>query len=104
MASAFCARSMTSASKRSICNRYPPWASTWFPPGCLYPEPGADDNGHIRLPSLLGDLRFGMRLDKFTLKAQEAIQEGQSLARRADHPNYEPEHLAQALLTQQEGT
>jgi ATP-dependent Clp protease ATP-binding subunit ClpB len=45
-----------------------------------------------------------MRLDKFTVKAQEAIQEGQSLARRADNPNYEPEHLAAALLGQKDGT
>ena len=44
-----------------------------------------------------------MRLDKFTVKAQEAIQEGQALARRADNPNYEPEHLATALLGQKDG-
>ncbi len=44
-----------------------------------------------------------MRIDKFTLKAQEAIQEGQSLARRANHGNYEPEHLLKALLEQQDG-
>ncbi|KFE72275.1 ATP-dependent chaperone ClpB [Hyalangium minutum] len=44
-----------------------------------------------------------MRLDKFTVKAQEAIQEGQSLARRADNPSYEPEHLAAALLGQKDG-
>jgi len=44
-----------------------------------------------------------MRLDKYTVKAQEAIQEGQSLARRADNPNYEPEHLTTALLGQKEG-
>src|SRR5579863_5689371 len=44
-----------------------------------------------------------MRIDKFTLKAQEAITEGQTLARRAGHPNYEPEHLAQALLAQADG-
>ncbi|KFA87642.1 ATP-dependent chaperone ClpB [Archangium violaceum] len=44
-----------------------------------------------------------MRLDKYTVKAQEAIQEGQSLARRADNPNYEPEHLVTALLGQKEG-
>jgi ATP-dependent Clp protease ATP-binding subunit ClpB len=44
-----------------------------------------------------------MRMDKFTVKAQEALQEGQTLARRAAHPQYEPEHLAQALLQQQEG-
>ncbi|MGZ3460664.1 MAG: Clp protease N-terminal domain-containing protein, partial [Archangium sp.] len=44
-----------------------------------------------------------MRLDKYTVKAQEAIQEGQSLARRADNPSYEPEHLATALLGQKDG-
>ncbi|MDY7230589.1 ATP-dependent chaperone ClpB [Hyalangium rubrum] len=44
-----------------------------------------------------------MRLDKFTVKAQEAIHEGQALARRADNPNYEPEHLAAALLGQKDG-
>ncbi|WP_404363811.1 ATP-dependent chaperone ClpB [Corallococcus coralloides] len=44
-----------------------------------------------------------MRLDKYTVKAQEAIQEGQSLARRADNPHYEPEHLAAALLGQKDG-
>src|SRR4051812_17441933 len=44
-----------------------------------------------------------MRIDKFTLKAQEAIQEGQSLARRANHGNYEPEHLLRALIDQQDG-
>jgi ATP-dependent Clp protease ATP-binding subunit ClpB len=44
-----------------------------------------------------------MRLDKYTIKAQEAIQEGQSLARRSAHPHYEPEHLARALLDQEDG-
>jgi ATP-dependent Clp protease ATP-binding subunit ClpB len=44
-----------------------------------------------------------MRLDKYTVKAQEAIQAGQTLARRADNPNYEPEHLAAALLEQRDG-
>ena len=44
-----------------------------------------------------------MRTDKFTLKAQEAVQEGQTLARRAGHPAFEPEHLAKALLTQENG-
>ncbi len=44
-----------------------------------------------------------MRIDKFTLKAQEAVQEGQSLARRGNHPNYEPEHLLKALLAQTDG-
>ena len=44
-----------------------------------------------------------MRMEKFTIKAQEAIQEGQSLARRGSHPSYEPEHLARALLSQEDG-
>ena len=44
-----------------------------------------------------------MRLDKYTIKAQEAIQEGQSIARRAGNPHFEPEHLARALLDQDEG-
>jgi len=44
-----------------------------------------------------------MRLDKYTVKAQEAVQEGQTLARRAGSPHYEPEHLARALLSQEDG-
>ncbi|MBX5482851.1 MAG: ATP-dependent chaperone ClpB [Myxococcaceae bacterium] len=44
-----------------------------------------------------------MRIDKFTVKAQEAIQEGQTIARRAGHPVYEPEHLLKALLQQDDG-
>ena len=44
-----------------------------------------------------------MRMDKLTVKAQESLQEGQALARRAGHPGFEPEHLAKALLQQQDG-
>src|SRR3954464_10762053 len=44
-----------------------------------------------------------MRLDRYTVKAQEAIQDGQTLARRAGHPNYEAEHLLKALLEQKDG-
>jgi len=44
-----------------------------------------------------------MRVDNFTVKAQEALQNGQTLARRQDNPNYEPEHLAAALLEQADG-
>jgi ATP-dependent Clp protease ATP-binding subunit ClpB len=44
-----------------------------------------------------------MRLDKFTLKAQEAIQDSQGIARRRNHQSIEPEHLAVALLDQKEG-
>jgi ATP-dependent Clp protease ATP-binding subunit ClpB len=42
-------------------------------------------------------------MDKYTVKAQEALQEGQAQARRGSHPNYEPEHLLKALLGQQDG-
>ena len=44
-----------------------------------------------------------MRIEKLTIKAQEAVQEGQSQARRASHTAYEPEHLLKALLAQTEG-
>jgi ATP-dependent Clp protease ATP-binding subunit ClpB len=44
-----------------------------------------------------------MRIEKFTIKAQEAIQEGQTIARRSGNPNFEPEHLLKALLEQKEG-
>ncbi|KKK75159.1 hypothetical protein LCGC14_2876550, partial [marine sediment metagenome] len=44
-----------------------------------------------------------MRLDKFTIKAQEAVQETESLAHRYKHANLEPEHLLLALLGQEDG-
>src|SRR5579872_7407218 len=44
-----------------------------------------------------------MKLDKFTVKAQEAISEAQTLARRQENQAIEPEHLAKVLLDQQEG-
>ena len=44
-----------------------------------------------------------MRLDKLTVKAQEAVQTAQSLADQHDHQAIEPEHLLLALLQQQEG-
>ncbi len=44
-----------------------------------------------------------MRLDKFTVKAQEALQAAQSLADRQRHQAIEPEHLLEALLDQREG-
>jgi ATP-dependent Clp protease ATP-binding subunit ClpB len=44
-----------------------------------------------------------MRLDKFTVKAQEAIQAAQSLADRQEHQTLEPEHVLAALLEQREG-
>ncbi len=44
-----------------------------------------------------------MRFDKFTVKAQEAIQTAQSLADQANHQAMEPEHLLLALAQQAEG-
>ena len=44
-----------------------------------------------------------MRLDKFTLRAQEAIQSAIELAERNNHQQVEPEHLLAAMLEQPEG-
>src|SRR5260370_24697257 len=44
-----------------------------------------------------------MSLDKFTVKAQEALQAAQSLADREGHQALEPEHLLAALVEQPEG-
>ena len=44
-----------------------------------------------------------MRLDKFTLKAQEAVQEAQAIAERMNHQQIETAHLLSALLSQDDG-
>ncbi|RYG45148.1 type VI secretion system ATPase TssH, partial [bacterium] len=44
-----------------------------------------------------------MRLDKLTLKAQEAFQEAQTEAERRHHSTVDAEHLASALLGQEGG-
>ncbi len=44
-----------------------------------------------------------IRFDKFTLKAQEAIQSAQKIAETLNHQQIEPEHLLQALIEQPEG-
>src|SRR5271170_3921899 len=44
-----------------------------------------------------------VRFDKFTLKAQEAIQSAQDIAARHDHQQIEPLHLLGALVAQQDG-
>ncbi len=44
-----------------------------------------------------------MRLDKFTLKAQEAIESAVALAEKQNHQQVEPEHILAALLEQPEG-
>ncbi|MBD3184532.1 AAA family ATPase, partial [Candidatus Poribacteria bacterium] len=44
-----------------------------------------------------------MRFDKFTLKAQEAVQASQEIAESHNHQAIEPEHLLVALLDQEGG-
>jgi len=44
-----------------------------------------------------------MRFDKLTLKAQEALQASQDLARRLQNPQIEPAHMLRELLAQEEG-
>jgi len=44
-----------------------------------------------------------MRLDKFTLRAQEAIQSAIELAERSQNQQVEPEHLLAVMLEQPEG-
>jgi len=44
-----------------------------------------------------------MRLDKFTLKSQQVIQDGQQLAEKMGHQQIEPEHLLRIILEQREG-
>ena len=44
-----------------------------------------------------------MRFDKFTLKAQEAVQNAQSLAEKSGHQQVDALHVLAALLTQEDG-
>src|SRR5436190_13236312 len=44
-----------------------------------------------------------MRFDKYTVKAQEALQAAQQLAARGGHPEVRDIHLLLALLEQPEG-
>ena len=46
---------------------------------------------------------MAVRLDKFTIKAQEAIQRAQELAVDAGNPQIDPLHLLSGLLVEQEG-
>ncbi len=45
-----------------------------------------------------------MRFDKFTIKAQEVIQESQNITEKYDHQQIEPEHLLMTMVLQREGT
>src|SRR5258706_2589071 len=44
-----------------------------------------------------------MRMDQFTVKAQEAVAAAQTAAERSDNPEVTPEHLLQALVSQEGG-
>jgi ATP-dependent Clp protease ATP-binding subunit ClpB len=44
-----------------------------------------------------------MNLEKFTIKAQEALEAASAIAQKEDHPQLETEHLLLALLRQQDG-
>jgi ATP-dependent Clp protease ATP-binding subunit ClpB len=44
-----------------------------------------------------------MQFDKFTLKAQEILQNSQQLGERFGHQQIDPEHLGRAILEQREG-
>ena len=44
-----------------------------------------------------------MEFDKYTVKAQEALQEASSIAQKNDHSEIGPTHLLKALLEQQDG-
>ncbi len=44
-----------------------------------------------------------MRLDKLTVKSQEALRASQSRAESREHPTLEPEHLLDSLLVQEDG-
>jgi ATP-dependent Clp protease ATP-binding subunit ClpB len=44
-----------------------------------------------------------IRLDKLTIKAQEALQAAQGMAEDRQHPLVEPEHLLDVLIRQEEG-
>src|SRR5262245_8734146 len=44
-----------------------------------------------------------MRLDQFTVKAQDALTSAQTAAEKSDHPEVTPEHLMAAMLAQDGG-
>src|SRR4051812_32001857 len=44
-----------------------------------------------------------MRFDKYTIKAQEAVQRSQELARQRDHSEILPLHLLVSLLQEEDG-
>src|SRR3954452_6611407 len=57
------------------------------------------------VPCHNASLRYvgAMKIDKFTVKAQEALQEAQAVARRRDHQEILPEHTLASLLAEKDG-
>jgi ATP-dependent Clp protease ATP-binding subunit ClpB len=45
-----------------------------------------------------------MRLDRFTIRGQEAVQEAIGLAEKSENQQVEPEHILAAMIEQKEGT
>ena len=46
---------------------------------------------------------FAMRIDRLTVKAQEAVTQARDLAMKLSHAEVQPEHLLGALLAQEDG-
>src|SRR6516165_6091645 len=89
-------RGSASPGRLSRRQRYPPCASDLaIPRACTFACPACQ----LRA----GTYGNPMRIEQFTLKAQEALQAAQTLARRMGSPEVEPEHLAKALLNQEQG-
>src|SRR6266487_2444963 len=64
---------------------------------------GAASSRNSQLPLLLAIICWGMRIDKYTQKMQEALQASQDLASQLNHPEITNEHFLSALLDQSEG-
>src|SRR5687768_6427440 len=67
-------------------------------PGCYATVAGSGPRG---LYSKWRDVH--MRMDQFTVKAQESIAAAQTAAEKGDHPEVTPEHLLRALAAQEGG-
>src|SRR5687767_10933218 len=46
---------------------------------------------------------MAVRFDKFTVKAQEAVERSRSLAQERGHQQFDPLHLFAALLAEEQG-
>src|SRR5437773_5095929 len=67
-------------------------------------SPSRDTGARSRVDNLCGGV-FGwnMRFDRFTVKAQEALQQAQSIASERNHQEVDCEHMLVALLSQSDG-